>query len=262
MEKQEERKHADKILSPGVKPILRVEKTSKDFSGFKALTDVSFEVQTNEIFGIAGPNGAGKSTLFNVIAGKESNQGDIFFRKKNIARFRPYKVCHMGIARTFQTPELFLSMNVYDNINVGARFGLSEKHEKQNADKIMDEVIELVGLTASKNVSAGSLDLFEKKLTTLALALVTKPRLLLLDEPLGGLSPHEIDKFVKLILHVRDELNLTVIIIEHLMNVLAEICNTLMILNSGAKICIGPPDEVLNNKEVIKVYLGEKNVKS
>ena len=117
MENHEEVKPADKISSKDDKIILRVDKTSKSFAGFKALTDVSFEVKTNEIFGIAGPNGAGKSTLFNVIAGKESNEGDIFFKQKNIARFRPYKTCHMGIARTFQMPELFLSMNVYDNVN-------------------------------------------------------------------------------------------------------------------------------------------------
>ena len=233
--------------------ILRCENVTQRFGELAAVKNLSFEVEKGEIFGIAGPNGAGKTTLFNLITGFYRGSGNIIFDNVSIMVLRPHQVCHKGIARTFQIPQLFLTLPVVDNVKVGAHFGVrGAKKEKEN----IDEVINLVGLQGKENVIAANLNLFDKKLTMLAAALATKPKLLLLDEPIGGLSPTEVRQFVALVQKINQELGLTVIIIEHLMKVLTEVSQRLMILHNGEKICIGPPQEVTKDKRVIEVYLG------
>jgi len=233
--------------------ILRVNKVSKYFGELAAVKDLSFEVERGEILGIAGPNGSGKTTLFNVITGFYQGSGDIIFDNINISRLRPHQICHKGIARTFQVPTLFSTVTVYQNIRVGAHFGvLKGKNEKERIDRVID----FVGLRGRENIIAESLDLFDKRLTMLAAALATEPRLLLVDEPIAGLSPREARDSVALFQKINRELGITIIIIEHLMKVLVEVSHRLMIINNGEKICIGPPGEVTRNKEVIEVYLG------
>lgn len=233
--------------------ILQVNKVTKHFGELAAVKDLSFEVERGEIFGMAGPNGAGKTTLFNLISGVYSGSGDIIFEGKNLHGLRPFQICHKGVARTFQVPTLFSTVTVYQNIKVGAHFGvLKGKNEKER----INEVIDFVGLRGRENAIAGSVDLFDKKLTMLAAALATEPRLLLVDEPISGLSPRETKDSVALFQKINRELGITIIIIEHLMKVLVEVSHRLMILNNGEKICIGPPKEVTQNKEVIEVYLG------
>lgn len=233
--------------------ILRVNKVTKCFGELAAVKDLSFEVERGEIFGMAGPNGSGKTTLFNVITGFYQGSGDIIFDNVNISRLRPHQICHKGIARTFQVPTLFSTVTVYQNIRVGAHFGvLKGKNEKERIDRVID----FVGLRGRENIIAESLDLFDKRLTMLAAALATEPRLLLVDEPIAGLSPREARDAVALFQKINRELGITVIIIEHLMKVLVEVSHRLMVLNNGEKICIGPPREVTRNKEVIEVYLG------
>ena len=233
--------------------ILQANKVTKYFGELAAVKDLSFEVERGEIFGIAGPNGAGKTTLFNVITGFYQGSGDIIFDNINIMGLRPHQVCRKGIARTFQIPELFLTLPVLENVKVGTHFGA---HGVQNEKEHINEVINLVGLQGRGNVIAANLNLFDKKLTMLAAALATKPKLLLLDEPIGGLSPTEVRQTITLFQKINQELGLTIIVIEHLMKVLTELSQRLMILHNGEKICIGPPQEVTKDKRVIEVYLG------
>lgn len=233
--------------------ILQANKVTKYFGELAAVKDLSFEVERGEIFGIAGPNGAGKTTLFNLISGVYSGSGDIIFEGKNLHGLRPFQICHKGVARTFQVPTLFSTVTVYQSIRVGAHFGvLKGKNEKERIDRVID----FVGLRGRENVIAGSVNLFDKKLAMLAAALATEPRLLLVDEPIAGLSPREVRDSVALFQKINKELGITIIIIEHLMKVLVEVSHRLMIINNGEKICIGPPREVTRNKEVIEVYLG------
>lgn len=233
--------------------ILELEKVNKRFGELAAVKDVSCEVQEGEIFGIAGPNGAGKTTLFNLISGVLPGSGKIIFNGININGLRPHQICQRGIARTFQIPTLFSTMTVFQNVRVGAHFGLRGGKDEEG---IINEVINFVGLNGRENIIAENLNLFDKKSTMLAAALATKPRLLLLDEPIGGLSPTEIRQSVTLFQKINEGLGVTIIVIEHLMKVLVETSHRLMILHNGEKICVGPPQEVTKDRRVIETYLG------
>ncbi len=233
--------------------ILTCEKVTQRFGLLAAVEDLSFEVEGGEIFGIAGPNGAGKTTLFNVITGVYRGSGDIIFDNVNITRLRTYQICHKGLVRTFQIPQLFSTLTMLANLKVGAHFGiLGRDNEEEN----IREVLELLGLKGKENVIAANLNLYDKKLTMLAAALTTKPKLVLLDEPIGGLSPPEVKEFVALVQKINQELGLTIVIIEHLMKVLIKLSNRLMIMENGQRIAIGPPEEVVKDEKVIEVYLG------
>jgi branched-chain amino acid transport system ATP-binding protein len=234
--------------------ILQVEKVSKLFGRLAAVHNLSFEVEEEEVFGIAGPNGAGKTTLLNVIAGRYRGSGRILFENMNISGLRPHQICKKGIARTFQIPLLFLPLNVFQNVKVGAHFGA--ENDVQNEKKRIDMAIDFVGLKGKENIPTKNLDLFHKRLTMFAAALATRPKLLLLDEPIGGLSPLEIRNLIVLIQRISEELGITIIIIEHIMKVLTKLCQRLMILNNGERICIGSPQEVIRDKKVREVYLG------
>ena len=233
--------------------ILQVNNVTQCFGQLVAVKDLSFEVEKGEIFGIAGPNGAGKTTLFNLVTGFYRGSGDIIFDGRSIRGLRPHQICHRGIASTFQIPELFLTLPIVENVKVGVHFGGRGAHDEREC---INEAISFVGLQGKENVIAANLNLFDKKLTMLAAALATKPKLLLLDEPISGLSPTEAREYMTLIQRTKKELGLTIIVIEHLMKVLTEISQRLMILHNGEKICIGPPKEVTKDKRVIEVYLG------
>lgn len=232
--------------------ILETKEITKRFGQLAAVKDLSFEVEEKEIFGIAGPNGAGKTTLFNVINGNYSATGEILFLGKRIDRLRPYQVCLRGIARTFQIPSVFSTLTVYDNIRVGAHFGNHERDEKNT----INEILQFIGLSEKKNTLSKHLSLFDKKITMVGAALATHPRLLMLDEPIGGLSPWEIRQSIDLFKRINKELGITLIVIEHLMKFLMELSNRMMILHNGQKICVGLPEEVSKDKQVIDVYLG------
>lgn len=232
--------------------ILKTDQVTKRFGELAAVKDLSFEVEENEIFGIAGPNGAGKTTLFNGISGIYPVSGKIYFEGERIERMRPYQVCLKGIARTFQIPSVFSTLTVYDNVRVGAHFGNHSPDEKETIQRVLD----FLGISDKQDVEAKHLSLFEKKTTMLAAALATEPRLLMLDEPIGGLSPVEIQQSVDIFERINKEMGITLIVIEHLMKFLMGISNRMMILHNGEKICIGSPEEVANDPQVIEVYLG------
>ena len=235
--------------------ILKCKNVTKRFGSLAAVDDLSFDVEEGEIYGIAGPNGSGKTTLFNVITGVYPFSGDILFQGGRISGLSAYKICHKGIARTFQIPQLFLSLPVYENIRAGAHFGAPGK--QANEKETVKEVIDFVGLKGQENTVAANLKLLDKKRTMIATALATKPRLLLLDEPIAGLSPAEVKESVDMFKKINGELGLTIIIIEHFMKVLTELSNRLMILENGRNICIGVPVEVSKNEKVIECYLGD-----
>jgi len=233
--------------------VLQVKNLTKCFGQLAAVKDLSFEVEDEEIFGIAGPNGSGKSTLFNLITGFYQGSGDIIFNNERINGLRPHQICHKGIARTFQVPEVFPSLPVFENIRVGAHFGTVELHDDQ---EVINEAINSADLRGKENAIASTLNTLDLKRTMLAGALATKPKLLLLDEPMAGLAPMAIREFVKLIRKISSESGVTLMIIEHRMRILTELCDCLMILNEGEKICIGSPAEVLRDERVRKIYLG------
>lgn len=233
--------------------LLETKNLYKSFGELVVVDHLNFDVKQGEIVGIAGPNGAGKSTLFNVITGFYSATGEIIFNNENILGLKPHQVCHRGIARTFQITQTFDTLPVRTNIGVGAYFG---KKGENDEEQIIKEIISFLGLDGKEDTITSNLNYLEKKLTMLGVALATRPRLLLLDEPASGLSPTETLEFMESIKKINRELGITIVIIEHIMKVLIGLCNRLMIMENGQQIAIGPPQEVAKDPRVVEIYLG------
>ncbi len=240
--------------------ILDVEGVVKKFGGLVAVDNVSFSVKEGEIFGIIGPNGAGKTTLFNVITGfYKPDSGKIRFLGEDITGMRPNKLAKLGLTRTWQIVKPFLGMSVLDNVLVsiyatkGVISGLSEEEAVEKAEMIL----EFAGLLHRKDALAEALPHGERKRLEIARALATEPKLLMLDEPAGGLTPTEMDEVMEVVRKVRES-GVTVVIIEHNMRVIMNVCERIMVLNFGRKIAEGSPEEISRNEEVIKAYLGER----
>lgn len=232
--------------------ILETRGLSKNFGSLAALADVSFQVEEGEIFGIAGPNGAGKSTLFNVIAGVyPPSSGQAFFEDHDITGLSSHQICNRGIARTFQIPTTFHSMSIYDNIRVGATFGGGRKDH-------IPEIIEFLNLDGKAHALAKDLDLYSTKLVMLGAALATDCKLLMLDEPMAGLSIVEIEDFLSVFRKINQEWKITIVIIEHLLDILIGISTRMLILHDGQILYIGVPEKVTQDRRVVEVYLGEK----
>jgi len=241
------------VAESGNKPMLKAINVTKKFGALKAVNNLSFEVQKGQIFGIAGPNGAGKSTVYNLITGFYPYEGVIEFEGRNIAGLPPHRIAKAGIARTFQIPQVFPSLTVQTSICVGSRFGarggLDENH--------VQDVIDFVGLEAVRRQHTDLLNLLDKKKLMIGAALATKPKILMLDEPMGGCNAGEIRRLIELIRRINQELGVTIIIIEHFMKVLTELTENLLIIESGTKICCDPPEKAVVNPRVIECYLGE-----
>ena len=230
--------------------MLETQGISKSFGKIVALTDVSFRVEQGEIFGIAGPNGAGKSTLFNVITGiYPPTSGKVLFQGHDITRLRPHEVCLRGIGRTYQIPAAFHTMTVYDNLRIGSIFG------SQGRRKVAD-ILEFLNLSASADKQASNLDLYTTKLVMLGAVLATDCKLLMLDEPMAGFSIVEINKFLELLRKVNQEWGVTLIVIEHLLDILIGLTGRMMILADGALLYLGPSGGVTSDRRVVEVYLG------
>lgn len=225
---------------------------SKSFGKLVALLNVSFSVEEGEIFGIAGPNGAGKSTLFNVITGVYTpTSGKIIFQGKDITNHKPDQICRLGIARTFQIPTAFHTLSVYDNLRVGAIFGA---RRPESADEVMD----LLGLQEVRHRQARNLDLYTTKLVMLGAALATDCKLLMLDEPMAGLSMVEINNFLEILRRINQEKGITIIIIEHLLDILISLTKRMLILSDGQVLYLGDSAGVAEDRRVVEVYLGGK----
>ena len=235
--------------------ILKAIHVTKKFGELKAVNDLSFEVQQGQIFGIAGPNGAGKSTVYNLITGFYSFDGKIEFEGRDISGMPPYRIAKAGIARTFQVPQTFPSLSVQEAISVGSRFGAAGGLNPAH----VDEVIRFVDLEKERTQNTGLLNLLGKKKLMIGAALATKPKILMLDEPMAGCNASEIKNLMKLISRINQDLGITIIIIEHFMKVLTELTETLLIIESGRKILQDEPAKVVNDPKVIECYLGDAN---
>lgn len=233
--------------------MLKATHITKKFGDLVAVNDLSFHVREGQIYGIAGPNGAGKSTVFNMITGNYSYEGTIEFQGRKITGMTPYRIAKAGIARTFQIPQIFRSLNVKMSVNVGSRFGTRKGLDPDHVARI----IRFVGLEDEQEQMTGRLNLLGKKKLMIGAALATKPKILMLDEPMAGSNAREIKHLMDLIRRINSELGITVIIIEHFMKVLTELTEDLLIIESGRMICCDAPEVVTNNPKVIESYLGE-----
>jgi len=235
--------------------LLVLDKVTKTFEGIEANKEVSITVREHEIVGLIGPNGAGKTTLFSCISGsKPPTSGKVFFRGEDITGTRPDVVCKKGIARTFQIVKTFAGMTVLENVMIGA---LNNTGSPRVAREQALEVLNFTGLYPKRDLEAGQITLVDKKRVELARALATRPQLLMLDEVCAGLHPNERGEAVLLIEKIREQ-GYTVFIIEHVMDVLMPISDRIVVLNYGAKIAEGTPEEVAGNPLVRKAYLGER----
>jgi branched-chain amino acid transport system ATP-binding protein len=235
------------------KPILRVENATKNFGGLVANQDISFEAREGEIVGVVGPNGAGKTTLFNSLSGAHRlSSGRIYFRGKDITRMHAHDICRHGIGRTFQIPQSLNNMTVFENVLVGSMF---HHRDMKGAQAYADEVVDFCGLTRYRRDMVGRMNVIQKKRIEIARALATKPELLLLDETMAGLDDAERKESVEFI-HRINERGITIITIEHVMDVLMAVSDRVVVINSGKLLMQGTPKEVASNEQVIEAYLG------
>ncbi|EHD20102.1 MULTISPECIES: ABC transporter ATP-binding protein [Brenneria] len=252
------------------KPILSVDNVMMQFGGLRAIDGVSFTLNPAEIFGLIGPNGAGKTTLFNVItANYKPTSGTVMLGSEKITGLKPNQVVNRGIARTFQNIRLFNSMTVLENVLIGfdraihysfieaalhmGRFFAAEKRAKAQAMEILD----YIGIAQHADSLATNLSYGNQRKVEIARALATSPALLLLDEPAAGMNPRETNELAQLIFKMREDYQLTVLLIEHDMSFVNTLCERVLVLDYGKPLFSGTTHEAINNKEVIAAYLGE-----
>lgn len=249
-------------------PLLKLQDVGMRFGGITALRGLSYEVPPNIIQAVIGPNGAGKTTLFHCISGMlQPTSGSIAFEGRRIDGLPPHRITESGISRTFQHVALFKSMTVLENVMLGrhprTRSGFMAtgfripgmRAEEQRIRKSAAEYLEFVGLSDSANLQAGTLPLGKQKMLEIARALATDPRLILLDEPAGGLNMRETEELGELIRHIRTR-GTTVLLVEHDMNLIMEVSDRILVLHYGQRLASGTPDEVKDHPAVIEAYLG------
>ncbi|MBL0371886.1 ABC transporter ATP-binding protein [Rhizobium sp. KVB221] len=235
-------------------PILSLKAVSKSFGALKVTDDVSFDLNNGEALGIIGPNGAGKSTLFNLITGNvAADSGQIFLDGRDVTRDSAMKRCESGIGRSFQIPQPFGRLSVYENLLVAARFGGTVS--AADAPGFCMDILERTRLAPQANREAGGLPLLQRKRLELARAMATKPRILLLDEIAGGLTEAECRELVATIREIHAG-GTAIIWIEHVLHALNSVVERLVVLNFGRVLMAGPPEEVMASREVREIYLG------
>jgi branched-chain amino acid transport system ATP-binding protein len=243
--------------------LLSCRNVSKYFGAMAAVNNLSFDVPAGEVLGIGGPNGAGKTTLFDAIAGLTAvDAGEIEFDGQSVRDLTADKICHLGLLRTFQLNAGFDTLTVRENVVVSSYYGyrnvLFPKLRFDRAtQRRADDALELVGITEDANRIVKSIPVLQRKLLMIASAIACNPKLLLMDEPVGGLSPNEIDHITRIVEKIRKELGLTIVLIEHVMRFLVALSDRVMIMHHGEKIYDGSPKGLLTDKTVAKVYLGE-----
>ncbi len=244
--------------------LLRVENVSHEFGGLRALDRVSLVVEDGEIFGLIGPNGAGKTTLFNLISGiYKPTEGWVFFKDRPIHNLPPHKISRLGVGRTFQNIRLFKKLSVLDNVKVGMHglvmTGTPDDNRSPGTglkvEQRADELLQMVGLYEKRMEYADSLSYGEQRRLEIARALARNPCLLLLDEPAAGMNNREKEELVQLVSAIRDT-GITILLVEHDMSVVMNVCDRIAVLDYGKKIAEGDPDSIRNDARVIQSYLG------
>jgi branched-chain amino acid transport system ATP-binding protein len=237
-------------------PLLRISALSKRFGGFTALDNVSVEIRPGERFGLIGPNGSGKTTLINCISGAfRTEPGTVVFRDEDITRLQPHMRTRRGIARSFQIPRPFKSMTVAENLMVALDFAADELASAAHRRETMMSILTRMGLASKANVSATKLSQVELRKMELARAMATHPKLLISDEAMAGLSSSEVDEVLDLLMSLAGQ-DITIIMIEHIMQAVMRFSDRVMCLDAGKIIAIGTPNEVMANQRVQEAYLG------
>ncbi len=252
--------------------VLSVENLSLSFGGLSVLNSVSFSVEEGEIYAIIGPNGAGKTSILNCVGGfYKPDQGKITFNGSDITRFSPDRRAGLGLARTFQNIALFRGMTVLDNIKLGAHahlktgllgaftyWGKAHEEEMNLRAQVERDIVDFLEIEHIRKYPVGALAYGLQKRVELARALAMRPKVLLMDEPVAGMNVEETEDMARFILDIKEERGVTIVIIEHDMNVIMDISDRVMVINFGQKLAEGRPQEVQHHPEVIKAYLGEK----
>ena len=236
--------------------LLKVEKMTRRFGGLTAVSDLSFEVRRGEILGLIGPNGAGKSTTFNVVSGfYRASEGRLTFDGQDITAMKPAQVCQLGLVRTFQHDSYLREMTVHDNLLIATFSQIKSKAERE---KWVQETAELLKLTDHMDELAGSLPHGLQRMVGIGIAFATRPKLLCLDEPLTGLNGTEVRGALEIFRRIRDEYATTILLVEHNMKAVMEICDRIVVLDYGVFLATGTPQEIKENPAVISAYLGKR----
>ena len=256
--------------------ILSVQNLSLSFGGLQVLSDVSFEIIPGEVFAIIGPNGAGKTSILNSISGfYRPDAGQVFLEDLDITRMAAHRRAALGIGRTFQNIALYRGMSVLDNIKLGAHthlktgllsslwyWGAAHREEMALRKKVEKDIIEFLEMEPIRKLPVGSLAYGLQKRVELARALAMQPKILLMDEPVTGMNAEETEDMARFILDIKEEYDITIVLIEHDMKVIMDISDRVLVLNFGQNLTEGKPEEVQKHPEVIKAYLGEKKARN